>query len=404
MTLAPSAPRMFDAIILNSQNQKVRKRVPAASRADAYMMLTQEGATVLQLSEMESTQATRRKPSITARIFALQKLASLLGAGVHLIEAIDSLSEETNADLIARDFANVASALRQGRRLGAAMREHSPYYPDYVFAFVDVGEETGELAIMIERAAIQLVADDAIQKQIEAALAYPLFLSGAAVLMTLFLLIVVVPQFEAMIQKDMATTDWLTIAIFGLSRAVTQHGALIAIVLALFGALVAAFILSPRTAAYRDRLLLRLPFFGGLTRARRKARWARIMSHALSSNVGLLRSCELSYGALGVGDLQALSGEVIARLRSGKPIEQAFSAGDFLTAPERSLMKVGQRSGTLGKMCALLADRFETDVTKRTKRISQTIEQAAIAFVSIAIGGIVLSLVSSLATVYEGIS
>jgi general secretion pathway protein F len=127
------------------------------------------------------------------------------------------------------------------------------------------------------------------------------------------------------------------------------------------------------------------------------------LSFGLGAGIGLVDATDLANKAVPEGAFRNRMTEAIVALRAGKPVEQAFAGGDVLDDLDVSLLRAGQRSGALAEMFGLIAERHETSMRDKLKQVSVVVEQGAIAVVALAIGTVVISLVSTLVSVYDAI-
>jgi type II secretory pathway component PulF len=150
-------------------------------------------------------------------------------------------------------------------------------------------------------------------------------------------------------------------------------------------------------------LLSRLPGTRTLVATRQRAGWTRIMSFGIGAGVGLLGSTRLAMDSVPDGRLRAALGRSVRDIRAGKPVAEAMTDPLLLGPMDLSLLRVGQRTGTLSQMFATISDYHEEILLERLKRATVVVEQLAIALVASAIGLIVISLVGAMTSVYESI-
>ena len=127
------------------------------------------------------------------------------------------------------------------------------------------------------------------------------------------------------------------------------------------------------------------------------------MSFGIGAGVGLLGSTRLAVDSVPDGTLRKALTRAIQEIRAGKPVSDAMADPVLLTPMDLSLLRVGQRTGTLSQMFATISDFHEEGLMERLKRATVIVEQLAIAFVASAIGLIVISLVGAMTSVYESI-
>jgi len=125
------------------------------------------------------------------------------------------------------------------------------------------------------------------------------------------------------------------------------------------------------------------------------------MSLAMGAGVGVLEAATLARAAVANGPLDAALEKSVAALRDGREVDVAFAPA--LARADRSLLRAGQRAAALPEMFAVIADRHEDDLRDALKRLTAMVEPAAIAIVALAIGAVVLSLVTAMTGIYDTI-
>lgn len=393
---------IFRAIGHNGQVST--QTVEAPDRAGAMRRAMQSGLAVLQLKEDTPAAAPRRKRLTRDHaILLLRQLAVMIGAGVQLLDAIETLASSLPDTEAAEKLRITAQALRRGDRFGDALEAALPVYPPYVYGLVRAGEASGKLARVLEEAASQLAFERRTERDVLNALTYPAFLvvSGAASIG--FLLYFVVPRFATMLESSRSAPTGLSL--FILNAGVAFHDNAASILALLAGSALLIWTLS-RTRAMKitlSRLAHATPGLRGLLAARQRTAWSRVAALSLDAGVGILDAIALAAGALSEGALRKAVMDAIPALRAGRGIDVAFRDAGAISEVDASLLRAGQRSGALSKMMHTIADRHEDDLRDALKRLTLIVEPVAIATVALMVGGIVLALASALVGVYESI-
>jgi general secretion pathway protein F len=393
--------RRFRVRALSATGSRVTHTIAAPDAAAAIRSVSGDGAIVLSIDDEKA--AVQKAPSRDDAISALKQLSVMVGAGVDLLEAIETIAHAMRERPIAEPIKAIASALRSGDRLDAAMRVAAPFYPDYVFALVRAGESSGKLGRVLDEAARQMDFERRTARDIQNALTYPAFLvlSGAASVG--FLLYFVVPRFAEMLRNARADLTGLSAFVIGAGMYFRDNAALVLVAIALLASGVWALSRSPEGARALSALAHATPGLRLLLIARRRGTWTRIMALTLSAGVNILDATQLAVNALPEGALKREAAGAIPALRAGKPIGEAFRSVGALGEVDASMLRAGERSGALAQMFAAISQRYEDDTRDALKRLTLIVEPMSIAIVASLVGLIVLGLVSALAGIYESI-
>ncbi|MEQ1490084.1 MAG: type II secretion system F family protein [Terricaulis sp.] len=384
--------------------QTTTQTVEAPTRADAMRLAMQSGLAVLELKEeAQAAEPRRRKLTRDHSILLLRQLSVMIGAGVQLLDAIETLAASLPGTEASEKLRLTAQALRRGDRFGDALEASLPVYPSYVYGLVRAGEASGKLARVLEEAAQQLAFERRVERDVLNALTYPAFLVISGAGSVGFLLYFVVPRFATMLESSRSQPTG--ISRFVLETGVAFHDNAVSILSILAAALVLLIVLSrtPATRAALSQLAHATPGLRALLSARQRTAWSRVAALSLDAGVGILDAIALAAGALPEGRLKTAVMGAIPALRAGRGIDAAFSEAGAISQVDASLLRAGQRSGALAKMMHTIADRHEEDLRDSLKRLTVIVEPMAIATVALMVGGIVLALASALVGVYETI-
>ena len=400
-----SAPgeRRFRYRAVARDGRVVSDVVGGASEAAVLRVLAAEGLTVTRLSPVApgGARTADRDLRLAERVLLLRQLGLMLKAGVPLLEAMETAALGIEASRGARQFAAVIQALRHGEPFAQALETHAPGFPRYVYAMARIGEASGRIAQVLSDAADQMADEDRLRRDIVNALTYPAFLACAGVAAVGFIFVEIVPRFATMLDPSAGRMPLISRLVLDLGMFVNAHALWLGLLLAgLVTAGVAVFGRPAGRAQLYD-LARRTPLLGALLREREIGLWARLMAFGLAQDAPLLSTAALARTSVPPGPfhegLRAFEGE----LRSGVAVADGLARHTRLTPMDLSLVRAGQRSGSLPAMFAHMAASYEDRVRDGVKRMTALVEPLAIAAIAVLVGIIALALVMALASVYE---
>jgi general secretion pathway protein F len=400
--------RRFRFQAIDANGARIADDVYADDRGDALKRVASTHSAIIDLREVTPEAAGWKielGPKITAqeRIMALKQLAVMSKAGIDLLEALDITAASFPGRLLSAALGETILRLRQGEALWRALERTVPGFPDYVYALIKAGESSGRLGSVLEEAARQMEYEGRVRADLTNALIYPAFLVGSGMIGIGFLFYVVVPRFSEMLRNAHAQLHGLSALVIATGDVFSAHAP--AILAALLIGVLAA---SGAARTKQGKLVLSdlanaTPGIRFLIATRGRAGWARIMSIALYAGVGILEAAALASTSLPEGRQRARSLQSIQLLRSGLPIDEAFTRAGALAPVDASLVRAGQRSGALAEMFRAVADRNEDLMRDALKRTTLLAEPIAIGLVASIIGTVVIGLVSALTSIYESI-
>lgn len=398
----------FEYKAVDGAGSKVSGIVSAADRGDAVRRLSRDGLMVTQITPAQSGEKKRTRlfgrsgVTIGDRILVLRQLALLTNAGIDLLDALETVAEGLEGK-VQEQIRAVAGALRKGDKLSVAFKKGAPGYPDYVYALISAGEASGELGRVLDDSASLLAFDDRVRRDVATALTYPTFLIVAGLSAVGFLFYEVVPRFADMIGDGRDNLTGFSALVIGGGEFFRANALIVLAVIAGLVMIVAGFLSRPEGRRALQAAAHRTPVIGGLIMSRERAIWARIMSLAIGSGVGILEAVELAGGALPPSRLKQGLISSARAIRAGKPVDVAFGEPGVLHRIDRSLLRAGQRSGQLAAMFGYVGQRYEDALRDDLKRATTLVEPLAIGLVAVAIGAVAVGLVSAMSSVYETI-
>lgn len=388
---------------ISVDGQTVSGTITARQPAQALEMLVQRGITAHDLRETRQRQRRLKtsRPKGADQAQLIQQLAVLLGSGIELLDALDSLKRNVEHERFAVAIDEIRATLRQGGSLSEGLRAHLPELPRSVPTLVGLGERTGRLADTLEILARQLSQREELRAELRSALSYPIFLLCVGVAAVVFLFGVVVPRFSNMLGERQNDLEGMAAAVFAISDAMREHTTLGAVLVAVFvGAGLYAW-RSPRGRAYALRLVHQAPGLGRWMRQVEIANWTRLMGIALQSRANLLESVGLARHAVTSPRNRAAFDDVARDLRAGATLDDALAKVPDLEPVVLNLVATGARAGKLGDMLMLATDILDTRTRRTADRFGRLAEPAAILIISALVGVVVISLVTAMTSIYD---
>jgi general secretion pathway protein F len=404
--LAPSAAEVvFRYTALDRNGRRVTDVVRSTSERGAFRTLAADGLTPLSLIvERQSAQRGKDRPlKFAERVTVLRQLALMVEAGIGLLEAITTISGGIEARQTQVQFEQLTASLKRGETFANALEAQVPDFPFYVYAMIRVGEATGQLGDVLRDAAEQMAYEDRLRRDFVNAMTYPGFLASAGAAAVLFIFTQVVPRFASMIGDKRDKMPLVSRWVIDIGQAANQN---IVLVMVTLGAMGGGIALAASNAGMRQRayrIAHGFPLVGDMLKAREIASWARLTAFALANGVGLLEASNLARRAAPDGDFKRGLEQFERELRTGVAIDQSLARHTRLTAMDLSLIRSGQKSGTLPKMFAFLADGYDERLRDSLKRLTALIEPIAIGLISILVGVVALSLILALSSVYDSV-
>jgi len=368
-----------------------------ASPADVAAQLQKTGAMVLAVTP------DGRWPSLSLEIRggalrrgelvdATRELSSLLSAGQDLDRALRLIAEEAPSRRAAAILGRVRDLVRNGASLAGALRTEPKSFPLLYIGLVRAGEAGGDLAVTLERLATLMERQRGMTASVQSAMIYPAILAVAAIGSIVLLLTQVLPQFVPLFAQNGVALPASTAFLLELGGAVSSYGPFALAALAVL-ALVARQALQkpgPRLAA--DRLLLRLPIIGGITREILAARFARTLGMLLGNAVPLLQALAIVRDVLGNHAAREAVAAAAESVKTGQSMTKPMQNSAIFPSRLVHLLRLGEATAQLGPLALRAADQHEERTRLALQRMVALLVPAITIFMGAAVAGIVSSL------------
>ena len=330
-----------------------------------------------------------------------QELGTLLAAGLPLDRSLSILGNLIEGEEFSKVMRTLLEAVRAGKSLAASMAEHPGVFPKLYVNMIRAGEAGGILEGVLRYLSEYLERSQALKEDLKSALIYPVILASAASLSLIILFVYVIPRF-ALIFKDIGpAVPLITKIVIEFSNALTEYGwvILLLIIVASFGA--AFYLRNPEGRAELDRFCLRVWLLGDLVRKFETARFARTLSALLKGGVPLLEALGTVQGVMGNRLMARAINQVQVRVREGKGMARPLGESGFFPALALNMIAVGEETGKLETMLAEVAEHYDQEVKRTTKRLTSLLEPALILGMGLIIGVVVVSMLLAIFSIND---
>lgn len=328
-------------------------------------------------------------------------LALLLRTGARINDALELLAADPDLGRMRPIASALASSLMSGESFGEAIARRPEIFPPVYVALAKVGEASGTLAPILESLSAERQRAEALGRRVSDSLRYPAFLLLAAGGVLLFFLGFVLPQFESVFRDFNAKLDPILIAFLAASNFLRSNAQALGVAVVCF--LLAALALSRRAEVRRAAIgaVTRLPLLRQAMNHHRTILFCRNLSLLLASGVTLTASLRI------LGDIMAATGspvawaKIIDGVRHGGKLSDALSSAHALPPMAIRTLRLGEESGQLPALAGRIAEFHEAKLQRSLNRAMGIVGPLAIVAISLIIGGLIVSVMTTLLSVYQ---
>jgi type IV pilus assembly protein PilC len=320
-----------------------------------------------------------------------RQLATMLGAGIPMLEALEILADQAESPGFAFCLDKVVEEIRSGSDLSKAMESHKKVFSHIYVSMIRAGEVSGQIDTILQRLAEYLEAAAHLRSEIKSAMTYPVISLVLVLGIASFLMIGIVPSFKPVFESLEVELPGLTVFIMDIAFFMKDYWYLI------FGSIVAAFVglkmfcKTPKGALIKDTVMLRLPVFGVLFKKVALSRFARTFSTLVKSGVPILGAMEIVSDTAGNLVISNVVDKARDSVRNGESLSEPFMRSPVFPPMVVKMMAIGERAGALDTLLEKIAEFYDQQVEAEVKGLTSMIEPIMIAIMGVVVGGIVLA-------------
>ena len=388
----------FRCRLASANGQIVEGVYVADSEARLRRELEERGLHVLSLQPKHAIggfgihlPSRKRIPSREFLIFN-QELATLLTAGMPLVQSLDLLKRRVNSPSLHALLDDVWARVRGGAALSDAFAEHESLVPSAYIASLVAGERSGNIETVLRRYVTYAKTIAAIKSKTISALIYPCILIAVALGLVSLIVLWVVPEFADFYASFGSELPLVTRIIIGISDVIRGHYLLLFAGLAAIIATIITALRQPGQGVRLDRALLRVPGIGEIAGKLATSQMARTLATLLGGGLPLVNALDIAARSVGNRFLAKELDVVAARVREGASFSSSLEQRGVFPEVAVKMAEVGEATGALQDMLNTVADLYDEDVSTSLGRFISLIEPALLVIMGIVIAALLMAL------------
>ncbi|WP_394192617.1 type II secretion system F family protein [Pseudoalteromonas atlantica] len=386
----------FEWVGVSARGKKLEGELSSTSIALVKAQLRKQGITPSKVKrKAKPLFGIKNVQKITPKDIALvtRQIATMLMAGVPLIQAIEMIGSGATNKSVGSLMAKIGDEVKAGDTLSNALRKHPRYFDDLYCDLVASGEQSGALDKIFDRVALYKEKSEALKSKIKKAMFYPISVLVIAGIVTSILLIFVVPQFQDIFAGFGAELPAFTLMVIGISEFMQEYWWIILIAIVGFGwAYKEALLKSKKLRDANDRAILKLPVIGMILNKAAVARYARTLSTTFAAGVPLVDALDSAAGASGNAVYRYAILDIKAEVSSGNQMNWAMRNSKIFPDMVVQMVAIGEESGSLDGMLAKVATIYEQEVDDAVDGLSSLLEPLIMAVLGVLVGGLIIAM------------
>ena len=360
----------------------------------------QEGGSALNM-EIELLNAVKTEHFVAY----CRQFATLVRSGVTIVEATGILAEQTESKPLKKALGTVEEDIRNGVSLSQASAKHEKVFPPIYINMVRAGEATGDIDDTLERLADDVEKQYKIKKKVHSAMIYPDVLFVITILVAIFMMVKIVPEFVGLYQDLGAELPAITRATLAISNSLTGYWWVwILVTLAIVIGLVVTYKKNEKFRYYVAHAILKMPVFGLILQKFHLARMLRTLSTLIASSVPILEAINITKKVVDHPIATEGLENIEKALQRGGRISDEMEKFWLFPPLVTSMTAIGENTGQLDDMLDKVAQFYEDDVDRSVEAMQSLIEPLMIVLLAVIVGLIIAAVMIPMFNLYEELS
>ena len=335
-----------------------------------------------------------RRSRISSREFLVfnQELATLLKAGMPLVQSLDILRQRVANPLLKSVLDDVYDRVRAGNSLSEAFEAQGTLFPGIYTASLLAGEKSGSLEQVIRRYVAYVKVISAVRRKTISALVYPTILLALSCVVVSIIVLRVVPEFGAFYESFGKELPLSTRIIVSVSNFAVAYFLFFA--LALGGIIVASIAWLKRAGNRRrfDRWILAIPAVGPIAQKFATSQAARTLATLLGGGIPLVNAIDVSARSIGNQHMAQELTIAAQQVREGRALASAMMMSGAFPDVAIKMVEVGESTGALQEMLNSLSEFYDEEIDTSLTRFITIVEPVLLVIMGVIIAALLLSL------------
>lgn len=332
-----------------------------------------------------------------------RQFVSMTKAGVSILESLKMLCEQTENKRLQEALKEVRISVEKGETLADSMAEHPKVFPGIMVNMVAAGEASGSLEIALERVATQLERSNKTQAMLRKAMIYPLAVCVVAVIVTIVMLVVVIPNYEDMFSQLGADLPWITQFYVNLSHGIINYWYIIVPIVITVVIGIRAFSKTDAGKHFFGKIALKIPMFSKLTIKSSSSMMARTLSTLLGAGVPLMEAVDIVSGVMNNVYFKEALQNAKEEIMIGMPLSRPLQECELFPPMVYQMIRIGEEAGSTEEMLDKLADYYDEEVEMEVQSLMAALEPMIIVVLAVVVGGLIAACMAPMVSMYDAL-
>lgn len=392
---------VFEYKGLTTDGKDAKGFIDAENLQSAKIKLRRSGVFPVEISEEMEKRAEAESSAVRSLLRRVKKqeitiftrqLATLLAAGLPLMEGLSAAIDHIDDPLLKRTITRVREDVREGRSLADAMRAHPKAFSGLYTNMIQAGETSGALDVVLARLADFQESQVRLRNKIWATMTYPVMMLFIGIGVLAFLFSFVIPQVTKVFEDIGQALPLPTLILISISNFFRFYWWAVAAGIVVIVFAISKYVKTPQGKVMYDRFILKVPMFGKLVKLIAISRFSRTLSTLLASGVPLIAAMDIVKAVVNNSVLSKVLEDAKERVREGESLSEPLKRSGIFPSMVIQMITVGERSGELEGMLTKVSEAFDNEVDTTVAGLTALLEPVMILFMGVIVLFVVLSI------------
>lgn len=398
----------YNYIAVNGRGDEVKGTIEVDGLDRVHGELKKKGLTPIEVSEanflnQELNLNIGRKPSTRDLSIFCRQFASMVRAGVPIMDTIRMLADQTENKKLKEASHQIRADLEKGESLSSAMAMHPKVYPELMINMVTAGEASGNLEMAMERVAEQFEKSSYITGLVKKAMVYPIMVLVIAIVVIIVMLVVVIPSYMTMFADLGAELPGITKAVIAASDFLMAYWYIVLAIGAAIWFALKTYLATESGKYLFANLQFRIPALKDFLIKLETSRMARTLSSLIAAGVPLVESVDIVAKSMNNVLIRDVMIDAKEQILIGAPLSAPLEESQMFPPMVHNMLRIGEESGTSEEMMRKLADYYDEEVEAAIGALLAAMEPMIIVVLAAIVGVLVASVMAPMLTMYDAL-
>lgn len=328
------------------------------------------------------------------RLFFTRHLEVMLKAGIPLLSALKTLSEQTGNKYFAYILKDVSSQVEKGSTLTDSLRPYKKVFGELYINMIESGELSGKLEEILDRLYLQTKKQHDLISKVKGALTYPTIIVIAMLGISIFMVAFIIPKITGIFKEYDTELPLPTKALIFVSDTVVHNGPLVVIIAIILIALFIKILKTKKGLFFFQGILLKLPILAPIIKKINLASFSRTVSSLLKTDIMIIKTFQITANVLGNLHYRKAILEIAEKIKQGEQISEVIKDYPKLFSPIIiQMITIGEQTGELDNILEEIATFYEDEVDRTMENLPAIIEPLLILVLGCGVGAVAVAII-----------